>query len=109
MRINYEMYGGKLMTTHIILNHDLQADFIIDLKENRYRLTIKNMVFIDRSSLFANNAGNAEVNRMKLDDYMVKKRRQTFRTGKTINTGLGYANSHFKDFFKYEIAEKSDW
>lgn len=109
MRVNYEKYGGKYMSTLIILNHDLNANFIIELKGNRYRLTIKDMVFTDKESLMAYDTANSDVNQTKLEDMVVKKRKQTFKTSGTITKGLSYTNQHFKDTFTYITPKKEDW
>jgi hypothetical protein len=109
MRINYEKYGGKYMTTLIILNHDLNADFTLELKANRYRLTIKNMVFTDKSSAFAYNTTNSEVNNYKLDEYVVNQRKGKFKKGNTRTTGLKYCKMYFTDFFKYQKPDISGW
>lgn len=109
MRVNYEKYGGSYMSTLIILNHDLNANFSIELKGNRYRLTIKDMIFTDKESLMAYDTANPDVNQTKLEDMVVKKRKQTFRTGGTITKGLNYTNQHFIDTFTYTTPKKDDW
>lgn len=109
MRINYEKYGGKYMSTLIILNHNLDANFIVEIKENRYRITIKDFVFTDTESLLAHNTNNTDVNKTKLNDYVVKTRKQTFKTGNTYTKGLEYCHQHFTELFSFSKPEKEDW
>lgn len=108
MRVNYENYGGKYMNTLILLNQNLNANFTIEVKENRYKLTITNILFTDNESLFAHQSTNTSVNQSKLEDYTINRRKNKFKTNKTVDKGLDYCNQYFIDFFRYS-PKKSDW
>lgn len=94
--------------TPIFLREDFNADFTIEFKDNKYRVTITNIVFIDRQSLLAYNSDNAEVLKTNIEDLVVKKKKQKFKTSKTIDAALNYTNLHLTKLFTYKQT-KDDW
>lgn len=94
--VNYKNYGGKTMTTLIALNHQLFASAIIDIKPNRYRVTVNNIYFIDDWSETT----------IKLSEISLKKSGH-LKTSKTITNGLDYLNQHFTERFTYH--KPTDW
>ncbi|WP_370214804.1 hypothetical protein [Mesoflavibacter profundi] len=108
MQIDYKRYGGSYMGTLIILNYLMSAKATIDVKDNKYRLTIKNFQFQDNVSLYAENNNQAS-NTVTIEDYTIKNRKAEFKTSNTITKGLNYMDMYFSDFFTYQKPENKDW
>lgn len=109
MKINYQKYGGKFMNILILLNQSMSASGTIDVKNSKYRLTLKNIQFLDDSSLYAEGVNNQASNTSTLESYVLKNRKPEFRTSKIITTGLNYMDLYFSDFFKYKKPTTKDW
>lgn len=101
--VNYKKYGGKSMTTLILLNQLLYASVIIDVKPNKYRVTISNIYFIDNWSLNSETSNN---NHTQLSD-MVLTRNNEIKTSKTFSKGMSYLNQHFTEKFNYNPSNTS--
>ncbi len=109
MKINYQKYGGSFMNTLVLLNQSMSASGTIDVKKSKYRLTLKNIQFLDDSSLYAEGVNNQASNTSTLESYVLKNRKPEFRTSNIITTGLNYMDLYFSDFFKYQLTESKDW
>lgn len=104
-QVDYKNYGGKTMNTLIVLNHKLHAKLIIDIKENKYRVTIKNINFTDDWSIASANPFNNSDS--KLEDYALKSNGD-IRKNNTILKGLEYLDKHFTEQFTITTT-KDDW
>lgn len=108
MVVDYKKYGGTYMNSLILLNHKMSGNFIIELKDNRYRLTIKNIKFLDDFSLYSINTYKESDNLTYLEEMVVNKKKVAIKNTRTILQGLQYLDSHFTDFFKHRSVS-NDW
>lgn len=108
LKINHKKYQADGPAAAIFLRDHLSANFIIEIKDNKYRITLTNIVFTDRESLNAYNTDNVEATKANIEDLVVKKKKESFKSSKSIVAALSYSNQFFMDFFKYR-AQKSDW
>ena len=56
LKVNYKKYGGSYMSTLILLNHSMFGKLIVQTKDNKYRVLIKDIYFIDDVSLLSLNS-----------------------------------------------------
>lgn len=105
-KIDYEKYGGKTLTTLTILNYNFDAKVIIDIKENKYRVTVLNMLFTDNWSVASQNTFT-NTRPEKLSDYVLKKD-GSFKKGKTYTNGLSYLDQDLLNMFTYTKSD-NDW
>lgn len=103
--IDYKKYGGKTMSTLTILNHKLHAKVLIEIKQNKYRVTVQNITFIDDWSMNSLNAFADNTSTLK--EYVLKKN-GAIKQGKTIIKGLDYLNQHFIETFAF-TKSNNDW
>ena len=108
LKINHKKYQADGPAAAIFLRDHLSANFIIEIKDNKYRITLTNIVFTDRDSLNSHITDNIEATKSSIEDLVVKKKKETFKSSKSIIAALSYTNQFFIDFFKYR-AQKSDW
>ncbi|MGQ1911346.1 hypothetical protein ACT3CE_16355 [Marinifilum sp. RC60d5] len=82
----------------------------IELKENKYRVTIKNIVF-EPVSGGINTGGIILTSNVSYSfgDYTVKNNKNEFRKNKPIQDMITSFNNDFDKYFSYTETEKSDW
>jgi hypothetical protein len=105
LKITYSKEGPA---APLFLRDHFNADFTIDIKQNKYRLTLTNIVFIDRQSALAYDTDNSEVLKTKIEDLVIKRKKQIFKTSKTIDAALNYTNIYLTKYFSYNAAN-NDW
>lgn len=99
--VNYRKYGGSLMGTPTILNSALDGDVIIQVKDNKYRVIVSNIVFKDVSLL------SGDKSNIVLDDFMTKSKRTAFRSmGNIISIGK-YIDQDFTGSFDVSANRKT--
>lgn len=108
VRINYKKYGGKYMNTLIVLNHSMSGEFIIQLKENRYRLIIKDIKFLDDVSVYSTNSKKELDNLSYFSKVSTKNGGSKFKTGSIMTKGTGYMDKHFVEMFMYKKETLND-
>lgn len=94
--IDYKKYGGKWGTTAIFVQYPNNYLVVVDFKESKYRITIKNI------NLSSNNRNLAT----NLEDYVL--RNNQIKNSKTFNKALDYYNKHFTEKFTI-TTKKDDW
>ena len=109
LKVNYKKYGGSYMSTLIILNHSMFSKLIVQTKENKYRVLIKDIYFIDDVSLLSLNSKKEMDNRTDFTDFITKNGRSEFRSSNTIIKGIGYMNNYFTELFTYSNTTKENW
>jgi hypothetical protein len=105
MKINYQKYGGSYMSTLILLNHSMFAMLIVQIKDNKYRILIKDIYFMDDVSLLSLNSKKEMDNRTDLTPVITKAHASEFKSSSIIVKGMGYLNSQFTDLFTYTQQE----
>lgn len=101
MKVNYQNYGGSYMSTLILLNHSMFAKLIVQIKDNKYRILIKDIYFMDDVSLQSLNSKKEMDNRTDLTPVITKAHASEFKSSSIIVKGMGYLNSQFIDLFTY--------
>jgi dephospho-CoA kinase len=88
---------------------DSNGKLIVQTKDNKYRVLIKDIYFIDDVSLLSLNSKKEMDNRSDFSDFITKNSRSEFRTSNTIIKGIGYMNSYFSELFTYSKTTKENW
>ena len=109
LKVNYKKYGGSYMSTLILLNHSMFGKLIVQTKDTKYRILIKDIYFIDDVSLLSMNSKKEMDNRTDFTDFITKNGRTEFRTSNTIIKGIGYMNSYFSELLTYSNSPKENW
>ena len=109
LKVNYKKYGGSYMSTLILLNHSMFGKLIVQTKDTKYRVLIKDIYFIDDVSLLSMNSKKEMDNRTDFTDFITKNGRSEFRSSNTIIKGIGYMNSYFSELFIYSTTTKENW
>lgn len=103
-RINYKKYGGTSMGVVLFIRDYYKYLVVIDFKEEKYRVTIKE-IFID------NKLYNAGQSSGFLEEYITKKKQTLFTTNNLAAVGMGYNDKYFLEKFQFNTNEsvKKDW
>ena len=108
LRINFKKYGKGGFPS--FLRNSLSSDVTIQFKDNRYRLILKNIGFLDDysygytiSTLTVIDSDNFTL----LSEYYVKKD-GTLKDGKMVERTLDVMDKHFSDLFSVRKI-KEDW
>jgi len=109
LKVNYSKYGGSYMTTLILLNHSMFGKLIVQTKDNKYRVLIKDIYFIDDVSLLSMTTKKEMDNRTDFTYFVTKNDKSEFRTNNTFKKGLGYMNNYFTEIFTYSNTIKENW
>lgn len=96
--VNYKKYGGREMTTPMILRGEMSYRVTIDIQENRYRVTVKEINFINALQPLLSTSLNESVSK-----------KDEFRTGNGVTNTLKFCQSHFIDKFTKNAEEKTKW
>jgi len=81
--INYRKFGGTFIDAPSLLNYPIIANVIIQVKDNKYRVTISEIIF--KSLLITTNAPNDR----ELDDVLTRKERTLIKTNSNAQS-VGY-------------------
>lgn len=102
-KINYKKYGGTSMGSIIFLHNFVSYLVIIDFKDNKYRITIKD-IYLDSKNYMALDRGEFE-------NYITKKRNTLFTTNNLAVTALTYYDKQFIEQYSLDTIEKTnnDW
>jgi hypothetical protein len=109
MKINYKKYGGTSMSTMILVKGSMFGKLIVQIKENKYRVIVKDIYFIDDQSLYSMMSKKEMDNRTDFTNSITKDNRTQFRSSSTIVTGVGYVDSYLTDIFTYYDGKKENW
>ena len=99
--VNYRKYGGTLMGTMTALNYPLVGNAIIQVKDNKYRVTISNFIFKGVKVL-------SESYDFALDDGLTKAKRTKIRENLSMLNAMGYLNKELTEMFDLHTTKKID-
>lgn len=104
-KVNFRKYGGTAMGTVIFIQAFFKYLVVIDFKDEKYRVTIKE-IFLD-DKLY----GMAHFTSGYLEEYITKKKQTLFTTNSLATTGLIYNHKYFLEKFEKNSNEsiKKDW
>ena len=106
LRINYKKYGEKGSYPTFIRN-SFSSDFRIQIRENRYRLIISNIGFLDDVSLYSSITYKESDNFTYLTEYYVKND-GSIRDSKMAIRTLDAINNHLTKLFTIKQID-DDW
>jgi len=89
------------MTVAIFMHYYLNYLTIIDFKENKYRVTIKE-ILINSNDLTIRSSDF-------LEEYVTGSNNQNFKSAKIVNKALEYDHQHFLEKFSIKPQEKTSW
>ena len=104
-------FRGKSTTTNIKNSTDFTCFIIIELKENKYRVTIKDIIFEPINS-GVNYGGivSTSSKSYSFEYYVVNVEKNEFKNNKRTKDSLKSFDFDFDKFFTYKKPEKSsDW
>lgn len=105
MKVNFKKYG-KGTGYPIFLRHSLSSDVRIQLKDDRYRVVISSIGFLDDVSLYSLSTYKESDNFTYLTEFYVKND-GTLRSSKIVKKTLDVIENQFIDLFT--IKETDDW
>ena len=109
LRINFKKYGKGGYP--VFLRNSLSSDVIIQFKDNRYRLILKNIGFLDDVSYGVTVSSVTVIdtdNFTSLSEYYVKKD-GTLRDSKIVERTLDVMDKHFSDLFTIKKIDEDWW
>lgn len=103
-RVNFRKYGGTAMGTILFIQDYYKYLVVIDFKEEKFRVTVKEIFIDNKIYNVAHSAGY-------LEEYVTKKKQTLFTTNNLANTGLMYNHKHFLEKFERNLNEsiKKEW
>jgi hypothetical protein len=103
-KINFRKYGGTAMGSILFIQDYFKYLVVIDFKNEKYRVTIKE-IFID------NKLYNIAQSSGFIEEYITKKKNTLFTTNNLAVTGIIYNHKHFLEKFERNTSEsiKKDW
>ena len=96
--VNYKKYGGREMTTPIILRGEMSYRVIIDIQDSKYRVTLKEIYFKNPLQPLLQSS---------LNECISKK--GEFRTGGGVSDTLKFCHLHFLDKFTITKKREDKW
>lgn len=101
-QVDFKKYGGKWGNTGIFVQYPINYLVQIDFKENRYRVTIKDIVVDFTAARLGTN---------ELTEIVCRKQNTEFAKSKTVINGMVYYDKHLDNYFQFEkiIDENDDW
>lgn len=101
-KVNFKKYGGTTMGTAIFIQYYYKYLVVIDFKEEKYRVTVKD-IFLDNKNIMVRDSGNFE-------EYITKKKNTEFTTNSIAIKGLQYFHKDFLNKFNINTeSKKNDW
>ena len=102
--IDYEKYGGKVMTTLMLLGYPLSASVTAYWKDGKYRIVVDRMQWITQITLMGTSASGAN---SATETFHPRKE---WKTGKTSVNGGKYVEQYLADLFDFsKTKQKTDW
>lgn len=106
LKINKKKYGdGKGYSG--FMRYDLSSDFLIQFKNNRYRIILKDIGFMDNTTLYSMSTFKESDNYTSISNFYVKKD-GTIRQSKIMLRGLELLQNQFIDMFTIKEVN-DDW
>lgn len=99
--VNYKKYGGTNMGTAMYAQYFFNYLAVVEFKENKYRVTIKE-INIDNKSSFSRDKG-------LLEEYITKRKNSEFVTNSIAVRGLTYIDKHLTEKFSIPADKKDNW
>lgn len=101
-KIDFKSMGGSWGSTALFVQYPIDYFVMVDIKENKYRITIKNII-VDMSSAGFGNTANELIN------YITKKKNSVFRKSSASSKGATFFNNHFMNKFDInKISKEND-
>lgn len=91
--IDFKKYGGTTMGTAIFLRLPMTYIVIVDFKDEKYKVLIKEITLTDDISL------PQYPRDVDITGYFTKKKKSEFGTSSLTNTSIGYYHKYFTDKF----------
>lgn len=103
-KINFKKYGGTTMGSILFIQDYFKYLVVIDFKEEKYRVTVKEIFIDNKIYNVAHSAGY-------LEEYVTKKKQTLFTTNSLATTGLIYNHKYFLEKFERNMNDsiKKDW
>lgn len=101
-KVNFKKYGGSQMGTAFIAQLYMNYLVVIDFKENKYKVIVKE-IFLD-NKLFGMGQMSGDIS-----EFCTKKNVTEFKTNSVILNGLIYDHKHFLEKFTIQESTKKDW
>ena len=100
--VDFKSMGGSWGSTALFVQYPMNYLVIVDVKEGRYRVTVKNI----QNDLSRENLGLTE-----LDEVVMKKKNTQFSKSLITVKGMGYINQHFSGKFDLSSIKEDndDW
>lgn len=92
--VNYRKYGGTLMGTAIVLNYPVSANVIVQVRDNKYRVIIRDVMF-KGVKMALNDTGTD----LMFDELISKKQRTEIRVSETYLKSARYIDKDFESAF----------
>ena len=90
---NIKKYGGKVMKTALIAQLYMKYDVIIDIVDNQYTVTVKN-IFLDNRDATEKKSGD-------ISKFACTTSNVSFKTDDKVRNGLAYSHRHLLE--KYDV------
>jgi hypothetical protein len=97
-KVDFRKYGGTAMGTVLFATMDMNYLVVIDFKENKYRVTVKEIYLDNKVSGLGHSSGD-------LTEYITKKKSTAFTENSLATKGIIYFDKHFSE--KFDISNKS--
>ena len=104
--VDYKKYGGTNMGTAIFVNFPMDYVVIIEFKNEKYKVTIKEITITGNTITL----GGTNKSTDNITDYFTKKKGTEFRDGSTLKTSMSYYDKYFNDkFILKNNSLKKEW
>ena len=103
-QINYIKYGGTAMGTVLFLGNNFKYLVVIDFKNEKYRVTVKEI-------FLSNNLIGPGRDSGYFEEYITRKKQTEFTENNLATKGMIYTHKYFIDKFQQNPNEtlKKDW
>jgi len=103
-KVDFRKYGGTTMGSILYIQDYFKYVVVIDFKDEKYRVTIKDIFIDNKINGIAQSSGY-------LQEYITKKKQTLFTTNNLANTGMIYNHKYFLEKFERNLttAVKDNW
>jgi len=101
-KVDFKKYGGTSMGTAFIAQLYLTYLVVIDFKDYRYKVTIKD-IFLDNKAIGSGSLTG------EFHEFVLKNKNTEFLKSNTITKGLIYDHKHFLEKFTINKSKDSNW
>lgn len=103
-KVNLKKYGGSTMGSVLFASSYLKYLVVIDFKENKYRVTVKDLFLDNKLYGIGHSSGD-------FTEYITKKKSTLFTENSLATKGIIYFDKHFLEKFDItkQPVKKNDW